>query len=90
MQLNANASDYRGLLISRGKKYKCRRCGIFVLETAIHQMTVKCKLLHVPLWPSVRISVNTIMNAVKYKTQNFKLFIKHDKQPKLLKIMVNE
>ena len=34
-------------------QYKNFRCGMFVHETAIHQMTVKFKLLQVPLQPSI-------------------------------------
>ena len=35
--------------------YKNRRCDMIVHETAIHQMTVKFKLLKVLLWPSIMI-----------------------------------
>ena len=53
---------------------------MIVLETAIHQMTVKFKLLQVTLWPST-------MNQSPYRkgsckrprNTNVKQYIKHDK-----------
>ena len=55
---------------------------MIVHETATHQVTVKFKLLQVPLWPSTMN--HTIKEAVKGpEIQNVKLYIKHNNQPNL-------
>ena len=57
---------------------------MIVHETAIHQMTVKSKLLEVPLQPSTMN--HAITEAVKGpEIPNVKLFIRHNNRPNLLK-----
>ena len=67
-------------------KYKNRRCGMIIHETAIHQMTVKSKFLQVPLQPTtMNQSPHHNIGCKDYGIQNVKLFIKHDSYPNLLK-----